>query len=160
MPISGWVTEVVKKHLNDEETHAQRRTRKWRPRFTATVRRVSESSRACFDNCSEPVPGACFLFFSFLVGKVVCVCVCMRTCVGERDLSLHSLLWYVGCDGAKYIVLQIICSFSSGKNNIHMRWRGLHITQRPHSLNQNSEEQGTVTEITSHLSSTHFPHLP
>ena len=104
----------MKKHLNYGETQGRRRTRKWRPHFTARFSSVRECSGLSFDNCSEPVPGVCFLFFSDWEGCVsLCVSVCTRT--RARDSSLHSLLWYIGCDGAQYIVLHIIYSFSSEK---------------------------------------------
>lgn len=86
--------------------------------------------------------------------------VCMCVFASEGDVPPHSQLWCVGSDGAKYIVLQIICYFSSETNHIQMRWKGLHITQRPHILNQGFEEQGTVTGIVSCPSNIHVPHLP
>ena len=103
----------MKKHLNYGETQGRRRTGKWRPHVTARISGVRECSGVSFDNCSEPVPGAYFLFWLGSVCARACVCVCTR--MGARDLSLHSPLWYIGHDGAQYILLHIIYSFSSEK---------------------------------------------
>ena len=80
---SEWVTDMMKKHLNYGETQGQRRTRKWRPHVTARISGVRECSGVSFDNCSEPVPGACFLFWlgSVCVCVHVCACVCVCVCV-------------------------------------------------------------------------------
>ena len=82
----------MKKHLNYGETQGRRRTRKWRPHFTARFSSVRECSGLSFDNCSEPVPGVCFLFFSDWEGCVsLCVCLCVH--VPEQEIRLY-ILYY------------------------------------------------------------------
>lgn len=60
------------------------------------------------------------------------------------DFSLHSLLLHLGSDGAKYIFSSWYVP-SLQKNNIQIRWKGPHVTQKT-ILNQGFE--GTVIEMT------------
>ena len=120
---SEWVTDMMKKHLNYGETQGQRRTRKWRPHVTARISGVRECSGVSFDNCSEPVPGACFLFWlgSVCVCVHVCACVCVCVCVcvtygSERFVSAFSTMVHWAWWGPVYCAAYYIFLLLRKKN--------------------------------------------